>query len=76
VFLAENERFLLEKDAKNEGKNTEKKIKIFRKKLRQIEFLEQKVIKGEVLTIEEQEKIGKKQEFLEELQALFSNPSP
>jgi len=64
-------------ESSQEKKNDkEKKIKILRKKMRQIEYLEGKLEKGETLTKQEREKFEKKKEFEEELEIYLKNPSP
>jgi len=44
--------------------------------MRQIEYLEGKLEKGETLTKQEREKFEKKKEFEEELEIYLKNPSP
>ena len=53
-----------------ESISTEKKIKNLRKKIRQIEEIEEKITQGSTITDEQQEKISKKSEILNEISLL------
>ena len=79
-FLPVNYKIIIKEEEKREeltlDNKNDKKLKNLKKKLRQIEFLEQKLEKGELVTQQEKEKIEKKQEFLKELESCCSNPSP
>ena len=57
-------------EAKDEGSEKEKKIKQLKKKLRQIEQIRQQAAEGKVLEVNQVEKIGMEQAFLEELRTL------
>lgn len=57
-------------EAKEGGSEKEKKVKQLRKKLKQIEQIKQQQAEGKVLEVNQVEKIGLEQAFLEELRTL------
>lgn len=56
-----------------DGENKEKKAKAIKKKLRQIEDIEDKVRQGHSITAEQTEKLSKKSELEEELKRLAAS---
>lgn len=56
---------------KKDGDNG-KKLKIFNKKLRQIQYLKEKFERGEALTEHEKEKLEKKSEFEKKAQLILN----